>query len=209
MSSPENSAESTSGSGPDLEPVLDPEQAIDASAEELDLGAADDGGLESAQVAEETATAGIDGGEGPDPSDGSAATGPFDPDPAESERTYGTPAPANKAAARPSGSSGTKPLPPKAKAKAKAQAKGRPVSRAGDDTAGARGYTSPAATQFRPPSPIWVPITMFGLWGFGLLIIILNYMDVLPGTGDGGSGWYLIAGLVAILGGIVAATKYH
>ena len=50
------------------------------------------------------------------------------------------------------------------------------------------------------------------LWfslGVGLLVIILNYMGVMPGGGEDGSGWYLIAGLVSILGGIMVATQYH
>ncbi len=58
------------------------------------------------------------------------------------------------------------------------------------------------------PSPRWVPILMFGLWIVGLLAIILNYMGVLPGAEDG-NGWYLIAGLVAMLGGIMVATQYR
>lgn len=48
---------------------------------------------------------------------------------------------------------------------------------------------------------------MFGLWGLGLVMIMANYMELLPGSADGGNGWYLIAGLMAILGGIVAATQ--
>jgi hypothetical protein len=50
---------------------------------------------------------------------------------------------------------------------------------------------------------------MFGLWGLGLLVIILNYMMVLPGTSGGGNGWYLLAGLMSILGGILTATQYR
>ena len=50
---------------------------------------------------------------------------------------------------------------------------------------------------------------MFALWGLGLAVIVLNYMGVLPGSGDGGNGWYLVAGLMSILGGIVVATQYH
>ncbi len=87
-------------------------------------------------------------------------------------------------------------VPPKAKAKAKA------------DAANVR-YTPPAPQARRAPSPKWVPILMFALWGVGLLVIILNYMGVMPGGGEDGSGWYLIAGLVSILGGIMVATQYH
>jgi hypothetical protein len=34
-------------------------------------------------------------------------------------------------------------------------------------------------------------------------------MQILPGAEDGGNGWYLVAGLASILGGIIVATQYH
>ncbi|MGI9624071.1 MAG: cell division protein CrgA [Acidimicrobiales bacterium] len=55
-------------------------------------------------------------------------------------------------------------------------------------------------------SPIWVPVLMFALLGLGTLMIILNYVDLLPG---GTSNWYLLAGLGLILGGIITATQLH
>ena len=88
-------------------------------------------------------------------------------------------------------------VPPKAKAKAKS------------DAAANVRYTPPAPQARRAPSPRWVPILMFALWGVGLLVIILNYLGVMPGGGEDGSGWYLIAGLVSILGGIMVATQYR
>ena len=75
--------------------------------------------------------------------------------------------------------------------------------------AGAGRYTPPTSPSRRGPSPRWVPVLMFALWGVGLLMIILNYMGVLPGSADGGNGWYLVGGLAAILGGIMVATQYH
>ncbi len=50
---------------------------------------------------------------------------------------------------------------------------------------------------------------MFALWGLGLLVIILNYMQILPGATDGGNGWYLVGGLGSILAGIIVATQYR
>lgn len=50
----------------------------------------------------------------------------------------------------------------------------------------------------------WVPYVMFALLALGLLIIILNYLEVLPGASD---GRYLLAGLVAITGGFITATQ--
>ncbi len=70
-------------------------------------------------------------------------------------------------------------------------------------------YTPPRTGAAQRPSPRWVPVLMFTLWGLGLLVIILNYMQVLPGAGDGGNGWYLVGGLVAILAGIIVATQYR
>jgi hypothetical protein len=55
-------------------------------------------------------------------------------------------------------------------------------------------------------SPTWVPVLMFALLALGLLLIFLNYLDLLPG---GTSNAYLAAGLASICGGIVVATQYH
>jgi hypothetical protein len=52
----------------------------------------------------------------------------------------------------------------------------------------------------------WVPWVMFGLLGLGMFVIVANYLDVLPG---GTSNAYLLVGLGAILGGIIAATQYR
>jgi hypothetical protein len=40
----------------------------------------------------------------------------------------------------------------------------------------------------------------------GLLLIVLNYVNVLPG---GTSNWYLIGGIGAIVVGLFMATFYH
>ena len=82
------------------------------------------------------------------------------------------------------------------------------VTPAGLDGRGGR-YTAPTAAARKAPSPRWVPVLMFGLWGLGLLLIVLNYMGVLPGSSDGGNGWYLVGGLGAILAGIMVATQYR
>jgi hypothetical protein len=66
-------------------------------------------------------------------------------------------------------------------------------------------YTPPVPEEMKV-SPRWVPFVMFGLLGLGMLIIVTNYLDVLPG---GTSNVYLLVGLGAILGGIIAATQYR
>jgi hypothetical protein len=48
---------------------------------------------------------------------------------------------------------------------------------------------------------------MFTLFGLGMVIIFLHYVDVLlPGAR---SNWWLLAGLGSILGGIITATQYR
>jgi Cell division protein CrgA len=68
--------------------------------------------------------------------------------------------------------------------------------------------------RYTPPQPVkvnlsegtkpWVPYLMFGLFGLGLLAIILNYMGLLP---NAPTNWYLLVGLVSITGGFMAATQ--
>lgn len=56
-----------------------------------------------------------------------------------------------------------------------------------------------------PPSPIWVPILMFGLLLLGIVVIILNYVGSIWDT----SNAILLLGLGMILSGIVTATQYR
>ena len=57
------------------------------------------------------------------------------------------------------------------------------------------------------PSPMWVPVLMFALLGLGILVIVLNYVSLLPGGEV--NNWYLVLGLVLILGGIITATQFR
>jgi hypothetical protein len=89
--------------------------------------------------------------------------------------------------------------------------KGGPVSRRRadtDDTASfaSSRYTPPVPGGSHPPSPTWVPVLMFALFGLGMVTLILNYVSLLPGAV---SNWYLLAGLGFILGGIITATRYR
>lgn len=71
-----------------------------------------------------------------------------------------------------------------------------------------------ASTRYTPPAPRssavsarWVPIVMLILFGLGLLIIFLHYVDLLiPGAA---SNWWLLGGLGCILAGIITATQYR
>lgn len=75
-------------------------------------------------------------------------------------------------------------------------------------------YTSPEESgRYTPPvprgvrrSPRWFGVATLALMVLGVLVILLNYMTVLPG---GVSAWYLVGGLVAIFVGFLMATRYR
>jgi hypothetical protein len=66
-------------------------------------------------------------------------------------------------------------------------------------------YTPPVPKQ-QKVSPKIVPILMFAFLGIGMLTILLNYVELLPG---GAENWYLIVGLGFITAGFITATQYH
>lgn len=67
-------------------------------------------------------------------------------------------------------------------------------------------YTPPNATHYKQPSPQWMLYLLFGLLGFGTLVIFFYYLGFVPG---GRSNWYLAVGLFSLLGGLYTATKYQ
>jgi hypothetical protein len=67
-------------------------------------------------------------------------------------------------------------------------------------------YTPPVPAKLKGPSPVWVPVLLFGLLIVGALFIMLNYMQLLPGAPR---NLYLLCGLAGILGGIMVATQYR
>ena len=54
-------------------------------------------------------------------------------------------------------------------------------------------------------SPRWYGWLIVILLGVGMLIILLNYLSVLPGSV---SSWYLVTGLVVMFSGFYLATLY-
>ena len=67
------------------------------------------------------------------------------------------------------------------------------------------GRYTPPVPRSQKVSPPWVPVLMFALLIAGVLVIVLNYLDVL---GDASNGKLLI-GLGLITGGFITATNYH
>ena len=90
-------------------------------------------------------------------------------------------------------------------AKPKAHRAGRATPKGGGPKPTGR-YTPPTPDSYRS-SPIWVPILMFSLLGIGVLVIITNYVDLLPGNGP--SNTYLLVGLGCITAGFITATRYR
>ncbi|MEO9180163.1 MAG: cell division protein CrgA [Acidimicrobiales bacterium] len=54
-------------------------------------------------------------------------------------------------------------------------------------------------------SPHWYGVLIIGLLAVGMVMIILNYLAVLPGSV---SSWYLVAGLLVMFSGFYLATRY-
>ena len=97
----------------------------------------------------------------------------------------------------------------------KAQKKGRSttgrVTASGKGAAAASG--SVQSNRYTPPidrsqkvSPRWYGILILALFVLGVLIVILNYADLLPGGVD---NLWLIAAIGSIFVGLLLATRYH
>jgi len=54
-------------------------------------------------------------------------------------------------------------------------------------------------------SPHWYGWLLLDLLLFGVIVITLNYLQVLPGST---SSWYLVLGLVSMFSGFYLATRY-
>jgi hypothetical protein len=66
-------------------------------------------------------------------------------------------------------------------------------------------YTPPPPKK-APPSPLWVPVLMGTLLLVGLVVVLANYLGMLPGEQE---NRYLLLGLLLITGGFVLATTYR
>jgi hypothetical protein len=66
-------------------------------------------------------------------------------------------------------------------------------------------YTPPIPRQVKV-SPMWVPVLIGVLLAVGATMIVLNYLDLLPG---GAKNTYLLVGLGLITTGFITATQWH
>ncbi len=64
----------------------------------------------------------------------------------------------------------------------------------------------PDPIKAKGPSPTWYIATMFGLMALGTLVILLNYMDLMPG---GTSNSWLLTGLAGIAGGFAMTLNFR
>lgn len=93
---------------------------------------------------------------------------------------------------------------------------GRPGNRSGGGRVTPKGSNRTTATpsgRYTPPvpkqqrvSPKWVPVLMFTLLIAGMLMVIANYLGLLPGEA---SNLYLFLGLGLITAGFITATRYR
>ncbi len=66
-------------------------------------------------------------------------------------------------------------------------------------------YTPPVPRKFKK-SPLWMGITLMAILVAGVLMIILNYVSVLPASP---TNWYLLGGIGLLFVGAMMATRYH
>jgi hypothetical protein len=69
-----------------------------------------------------------------------------------------------------------------------------------------RPYAAPPPRKRPKASPAWYGVLVLGLILIGVAIIVLNYMDFIPG---GTQGYWLWVGLGVIAAGFAAATQWR
>ena len=67
-------------------------------------------------------------------------------------------------------------------------------------------YTPPPQKK-APPSKLWVPVALTTLLGLGLIVVVANYLNLLPGAET--ENRYLLLGIGLISGGFLMATNYR
>lgn len=71
------------------------------------------------------------------------------------------------------------------------------------------GRYTPPIPKYEKESPRWVPVLMFSFLIAGGLIIVTNYLGLLPTQDGEASNWWLLLGLGSITGGFITATQFR
>jgi hypothetical protein len=85
----------------------------------------------------------------------------------------------------------------------KAIASGRTTAR---PAPGSSRYTAPTPKTVKK-SPLWVPVGMFTCLGMGVVVIVANYLGLLPGGEAQNSD--LLVGLGLMISGFVLSTQFR
>ncbi len=72
-----------------------------------------------------------------------------------------------------------------------------------------RPYLPQQAKKKRKPSPKWFGIAILAVMVLGVLVIVLNYMQLLPFSHGQTKGAYLWVGLGLIAAGFLGATQWR
>lgn len=72
-----------------------------------------------------------------------------------------------------------------------------------------RSRYRPPPRKKHKPSPKWFGASILIAMFAGVVLIVINYLGLIPGTGGTASNAYLILGLVLIALGFVMATQWH
>ena len=91
-------------------------------------------------------------------------------------------------------------------------APGRVTPKGGAKTGRVTSATPAASARYTPPvpkqykeSPRWFPVLLLGFLIAGMVVILCNYLGLLPG---GAKNEYLLVGLGLITLGFITATRY-
>jgi LPXTG-motif cell wall-anchored protein len=72
-----------------------------------------------------------------------------------------------------------------------------------------RYQLEPQKKQRSKASPKWYGPVILIVMGIGVAVIVLNYMQLMPGTGGQANNWYLFGGLGLILLGFVGTMYWR
>ena len=85
-----------------------------------------------------------------------------------------------------------------------------PESRSRSGSSGRRYQLEPDRKKpKKKPSPKWYPPLVLGVMGLGVVVIVLNYMGILPFTGHQTKSIALLIGLGLIGVGFLGTTNIH